>query len=204
MIDQFAVVGDIHGNLPALDGLLSRITHRAEATIFVGDYINRGPDGRGVLDRLIDMRSPVIYLAGNHEIGLLRFLDGGSLQNFLQIGGAPTVRSFLPDLPARHIAAAFRERLAGQYEGFLRSLAPYHCSADLLVTHDHHRPSHVGADLFHVFGHTLQRSGRPIVTRHHAAIDTGCGSVHNGRLTCLLWPSLEIVQVDHGGQPVTD
>jgi len=204
MSDRFAVVGDIHGNLAALDGLLSRIATRAEVTVFVGDYINRGPDGRGVLDRLIDMRSPVIHLAGNHEIGLLRFLDGDSLQNFLQIGGAPTVRSFLPDLPARHIAAAFRKQLTGRYEGFLRSLTPYHCSADLLVTHDQHRPGDVGANLFHVYGHTVQRSARPIITRHHAAIDTGCGSVHDGRLTCLLWPSRAVIQVDHGGRPVSD
>jgi serine/threonine protein phosphatase 1 len=202
--DQFAVVGDIHGNLAALDGLLSQIAPRVESTVFVGDYINRGPNGRGVLDRLIDMRSPAIHLAGNHEAGLLRFLDGDSLQNFLQIGGAPTVRSFLPDLPARNIAAAFRKRLAGRYEGFLRSLVPYHCSADLLVTHDQHRPDAVGTDLFHVYGHTVQRSGRPIITPHYAAIDTGCGTVPDAPLTCLLWPSREIVQVDHGGQPATD
>lgn len=204
MSGRFAVVGDIHGNLTALDGLLSRLTHRAESIVFVGDYINRGPDSRGVLDRLINMSPPAIHLAGNHEIGLLRFIDGDNLQNFLQIGGAPTVRSFLPDLPARHIAAAFRERLGGQYEGFLRSLAPYHCSADLLVTHGPQRPSDVGADLFHVYGHTVQRSGRPTITRRHAAIDTGCGSVPDGRLTCLLWPSLEVVQVEEDGRPVRD
>jgi serine/threonine protein phosphatase 1 len=202
--DRYAVVGDIHGNLTALDGLLSRIANRAETTVFVGDYINRGSDGRGVLDRLIDMSSPTIYLAGNHEVGLLRFIDGDSLQDFLQIGGAPTVRSFLPDLPPRHVAAAFRERLAGRYEDFLRSLAPYHCSVDLLVTHDQHRPDDVGADLFHVYGHTVQHNGRPTITPRHAAIDTGCGSMNDGLLTCLLWPSLEIVQVDHGGRLVTN
>lgn len=204
MSDRFAVIGDIHGNRIALDGLLPRIAKRAEAPVFVGDYINRGPDSRGVLDRLIDMSPPAIYLAGNHELELLRFIDGASLQNFLQIGGAPTIRSFLPDLPRRHIAAAFRERLAGRYEGFLRSLAPYHCSADLLITHDQHRPDNVGNDLFHVYGHTIQSSGRPAITQHHAAIDTGCGTTDGGRLTCLLWPSLEIVQVDHVGRPVID
>lgn len=204
MSDRFAVVGDIHGNRRALDGLLPRIACRAEATIFVGDYINRGPDSRGVLDRLIEISSPATYLCGNHEIGLLRFIDGGSLQDFLQIGGAPTVRSFLPDLPSRNVATAFRERLTGRYESFLRSLAPYHCSAELLVTHDQHRPGDVGENLFHVYGHIVRRSGRPAITRHHAAIDTGCGSVHDGRLTCLLWPSLTIIQVDHGGVPVSD
>ena len=63
-------IGDIHGCSAALDALLDAIRPRPEdAIVTLGDYINRGPDSRGVLDRLIKLSNQcrLIPLLGNHE-----------------------------------------------------------------------------------------------------------------------------------------
>ena len=67
-------IGDIHGCSAALDALLDAIRPRPEDTIVtLGDYIDRGPDSRGVLDRLIDLgrRCRLVPLLGNHDQMLL-------------------------------------------------------------------------------------------------------------------------------------
>ena len=76
-------VGDIHGRLDLLDEVLARVdadvaVHPASNAIrvFLGDYIDRGPDSKGVLDRLISYRmtQPTVCLMGNHEAFLGEFL----------------------------------------------------------------------------------------------------------------------------------
>ena len=72
-------IGDIHGCSAALDALLDAIRPRPEDTIVtLGDYINRGPDSRGVLDRLIDLgrRCRLVPLLGNHDQMLLEARSG--------------------------------------------------------------------------------------------------------------------------------
>ena len=79
-------VGDIHGRLDLLEDLLRRIEddagrHPSDAErtlIFLGDYIDRGPSSRGVVDRLLDdplAGFATVRLMGNHEEALLSFLD---------------------------------------------------------------------------------------------------------------------------------
>src|SRR4051812_3774703 len=76
-------VGDIHGNLEKLDALLPQLLERArpgDSLVFVGDYIDRGPDSRGVVERVIEMQEgawlgPVITLKGNHEWMFLDYLS---------------------------------------------------------------------------------------------------------------------------------
>ena len=79
-------VGDVHGRLDALQPLLVSLAKDAAESapgekpllIFLGDYVDRGPDTRGVLDRLLDRRLADAFevhaLKGNHEHALLRFL----------------------------------------------------------------------------------------------------------------------------------
>jgi serine/threonine protein phosphatase 1 len=68
------VVGDIHGNAAALQDLLSRVPPfltGGTTVVFLGDYIDRGPDSRGVVARLLAFRrghsGPMRFLKGNHE-----------------------------------------------------------------------------------------------------------------------------------------
>src|SRR5215813_4099902 len=72
-------IGDIHGNLPALDDLLNRISKEVGAedtVVFLGDYVDRGPDSKGCIERIIafqsDVKANVVALLGNHEQWLLQ------------------------------------------------------------------------------------------------------------------------------------
>ncbi|MFV0243685.1 MAG: metallophosphoesterase family protein [Qingshengfaniella sp.] len=100
-------VGDIHGRSDLLDRILNRIAEdRAENAltdsdlVFLGDYLDRGPDSRGVLTRLrrIQAEAPgrVICLTGNHERMCLSFFGDSPhrAEHWLQNGGHETVASF--------------------------------------------------------------------------------------------------------------
>lgn len=98
-------IGDIHGELALLDRLLAMIARdaaqrpdRRVVLVFLGDYIDRGPDSRGVLDRLIDGPLPdaqARFLAGNHEAAMLDFLaDPTANAHWLDFGGAEALASY--------------------------------------------------------------------------------------------------------------
>ena len=78
MSERLIAVGDIHGCKTALDRLLDSIQPAANDTIVtLGDYIDRGPDSRGVIDRLIQLGSEAHYitLMGNHEEMMLNVVQ---------------------------------------------------------------------------------------------------------------------------------
>lgn len=89
------VIGDIHGCADELDVLLRALQVEAgDAVCFLGDYIDRGPASRAVLDLLIDLSagpSHCTFLKGNHEDMFLDFvgIEGGRFGNvYLENGGA--------------------------------------------------------------------------------------------------------------------
>src|SRR3954451_6154071 len=91
-------IGDIHGCSAALDALIDAIRPRPEDVIVtLGDYINRGPDSRGVLDRLIDLghRCRLVPLLGNHDQKLLEVRSGKyPISWLLDLGGTATLDSY--------------------------------------------------------------------------------------------------------------
>src|SRR3954464_12167165 len=91
-------IGDIHGCSAALDALLAAIRPRPDDTIItLGDYINRGPDSRGVLTRLIDLgrRCRLVPLLGNHDQMLLDVRSGKyPIYWLLDMGGTATLDSY--------------------------------------------------------------------------------------------------------------
>lgn len=120
--DRVYAVGDIHGRLDLLDPLLSSIAsdiaaHPGEQAelIFLGDFIDRGPESKAVIDRLAagDLPAPATFLMGNHEEMLLSFLERPEdASQWLLNGGEETLRSYgmVPEDLARHPEAA-RDRL---------------------------------------------------------------------------------------------
>ncbi|MDH5657636.1 MAG: metallophosphoesterase, partial [Spirochaetia bacterium] len=66
------IIGDIHGCLKALNSLLSKIPGD-ENLLFIGDYVDRGPDSAGVIDRIIIEKHRSVYLLGNHEEMMLDY-----------------------------------------------------------------------------------------------------------------------------------
>ena len=100
-------VGDIHGRLDLLQPLLEDIERDARAAgnvhapvvIFLGDYVDRGPASRGVVDRLLTLRAQgsfdVRFLKGNHEDALLRFLDAPETgPRWIEFGAGATLISY--------------------------------------------------------------------------------------------------------------
>jgi len=140
-----AIVGDIHGRADLLDAILRKISKEADAAtlVFVGDYVDRGPDSRKVLEMLRALPDAVC-LQGNHEVMLLEFLDdpierGG---RWLRNGGVQTLNSFgislSEDSGFEAITAAsqaLRLAVADGGENWLRALPLRWQSGNLLATH---------------------------------------------------------------------
>ncbi len=96
-------VGDLHGRLDLLKSAVEAIAEHAKKTefrvVFLGDYVDRGPDSRRVIELLMGLQRiwPVICLKGNHEDLMLKAVverADGALQLWLENGGAETLRSY--------------------------------------------------------------------------------------------------------------
>ena len=104
-------IGDIHGCSKALDELVRLIAPvPTDTLVFLGDYIDRGPDSRGVVDRILALEKQcnVIALRGNHEEMLLAgYHDPKSSHAafWRSNGGEQTIQSYgsVDQIPAEHI-----------------------------------------------------------------------------------------------------
>jgi len=93
-------IGDVHGCAEELRALIQKLPLRRDSlVVFLGDYIDRGPDSRGVVDTILDLQQycRVICLLGNHELMLREFLDGSDsrrVARFIYNGGSATLASY--------------------------------------------------------------------------------------------------------------
>jgi serine/threonine protein phosphatase 1 len=154
-------VGDIHGRLDLLRELMAMIRTDADATaggrrpglVFIGDYVDRGPEAAGVIDTILALRDEgrfeVRTLKGNHEAQLLAFLeDAREGPAWMEFGGADTLLSYgvtpppgRSDLQAwertRH---AFAAALPPSHEAFLAGLELALVCGDYVFVHAGVRP----------------------------------------------------------------
>jgi serine/threonine protein phosphatase 1 len=206
------VVGDIHGCVDELNYLLDAIGPGPDDTIcFLGDYVDRGPSAKGVIERLIRLRSEgprCIFLKGNHEDMFLAYLGypGHYADAFLFNGGETTITSYGIQ-GSRGQAAA--ERLPPAHLDFLVRLESQARLGDYLCVHAGVRPSQPlteqsDEDLFWIredfilsehpfpvtvlFGHTPQRE---VLLHLPFKIGLDTGLVYWNKLSCL-----ELVQGD--------
>ena len=95
---RYIAITDIHGELKKLESVLEQIDARADDVfMFMGDYIDRGPDSKGVVDRIIRQAetNKCIYLMGSHEYALLHSpSDDYYRYLFDNYGGPATIRSY--------------------------------------------------------------------------------------------------------------
>jgi serine/threonine protein phosphatase 1 len=222
MSGRLLVVGDIHGCLHELDVLLSGLHLAAGDTIvFLGDYVDRGPQVRGVVDRLLvlaaDPTIRSVFLRGNHEDMLLGYLgrDGHYGEAFLANGGDATLRSY--GVVGRPNPSRFEAALPPQHLAFLAATDLLYAEGDYVMAHAGIRPDHpldqqLPTDLLWirdefiaqphglgktvVFGHTPIREVL-VDLPHKVGIDTGC--VYGGMLTALELPHMIAHAVRHGG-----
>lgn len=102
-------IGDVHGCSQALRAVLDEIEPQAEdRLVMLGDYVDRGPDSRGVIDMLLELRGQceLVTLLGNHELMMYGALvDEDRLRFWLNYGGRQTLASYggaLEEIPASH------------------------------------------------------------------------------------------------------
>jgi serine/threonine protein phosphatase 1 len=95
---RLLAVGDIHGCRDLLQQLMQQVAPSAEdQVVFLGDYIDRGPDSRGVIDYLLEFRQrwpQTVFLKGNHEAMFLDFLAGHERLRYLLNGGEATLSGY--------------------------------------------------------------------------------------------------------------
>lgn len=213
------VIGDIHGRLDLLDRLIDEIERDAEErgasslTVTLGDYIDRGPDSRGVLDRLLSNPFPGDYVAlkGNHEVLLETFLEDSAIgAHWRQLGGLETLRSFGVSIAATMVGKNYEEAaeqlrvaLSPAHTKFLASLKTsltvgryFLCHAGIRpgIALERQRPQ----DLMWIRGEFLRSrldfgkivvhghtpTAEPEVLPNRINIDTGAFAT--GRLTCVV------------------
>lgn len=197
MSASIAFVGDVHGNLDALQGMSSQPElSDASQVVYMGDYLNKGPDSAAVVEQLIEYSASgrVLLLRGNHESALLDALDTRSLTAFLKMGGAATIRSYVRRPVGADVLKDFEEHLPEAHIDFLRSMGDSFETDDLIARHI---PGEADGQRFAVSAH-VNVGPFPRIGSESAQIDTGCGT-RDGRLTAFFWPSRGFVQVDNTG-----
>lgn len=201
-------IGDIHGRSDLLDDLAQRIEEdKASAsglaiTVFLGDYVDRGPDSSGVIDRLAERDFPTEFIAlrGNHEDVMLKFLtDATVLENWRNFGGLETLHSYGVDVqPAmrgvgyEHIRRSLIERMPASHKRFLLETTMSAAFGDYFFCHAGARPGvpldqQTTRDLLWIRGEFLDFQGswdkvvvhghtpvaEPELLRNRINIDTG-------------------------------
>lgn len=212
-LERRFIIGDIHGCLEILERLMDEIDWHPDrdGLIFLGDYIDRGEDPKGVVDLILEISREgcsVQCLMGNHEDLFLEFLDGADPSNFILNGGISTMESYHMDggpdrarqIPPEHLT-------------FLKALQPWIELDDYYVVHAGFRPGVTLEDqslqdlvwirepfIFSphdfgkrvIFGHTPFYD--PLIMENKIGLDTG--AVYGNRLTCLELPAMKFHSVE--------
>ena len=147
-------VGDIHGRADLLAEVVARIDDdlrrrpiRYSAEVYLGDYIDRGPDSSRVIDllaiRLVENRA--VCLRGNHEAMLEAFLwDSAVLAEWLPLGARQTLASYgisgVGQQTPKILHRQFHDRFPRAHELFLQCLRNSYCCGDFLFVHAGIRP----------------------------------------------------------------
>ncbi len=216
-------IGDIHGRADLLAQLHRQIRGDAanapagikKTIIYLGDYVDRGLDAMGVIDLLL--AAPMddfetVYLKGNHEDALLRFLEDVSIgPNWFAIGGDATVLSYGIRIPTalssaqrlEYVWKELRARIPQNHLEFLSCLQLMHQAGDYVFVHAGIKPGvpldqQDPEDLMWIRGEFLgsrQDHGKvvvhghmpvsePDIQTHRIGIDTGAFATNV--LTCIV------------------
>ncbi len=207
-------VGDIHGESGALRDLLDKLpVQPSDLVIFLGDAINRGPDGFGCVEQIVAFdRCRKVFLQGNHEEAMLIFLEEGAVTALTGMDAQGTLASYaaagyaltpgdLSSLPESHL------RVYAQAHPWT---LPFYITDDYIFTHagwDLIRPlslqnlgelrwGKVKGFESPVWTQTVVRGHTPLPrvtfarTKHYIGVDTGSGL--GGFLSAIALPSGEV------------
>jgi Calcineurin-like phosphoesterase len=121
--ERLYVIGDIHGRSDVLDRLTVEVVRDLDAhpvasalTVTLGDYVDRGSDSRGVLDRLVRNPFPtaLVSLKGNHESLMAAFLEDPTVAGYWRrLGGLETLHSYGVPVAALMLGKDYTQAAAG-------------------------------------------------------------------------------------------
>jgi serine/threonine protein phosphatase 1 len=220
-MSEIYAIGDIHGNLDLLERLMDQLAPDLTRTqlVFMGDYIDRGPRSKGVVDYVLRLKSQapegqVICLKGNHEAMFLNFMQGQDIDLFLFNGGLHT----LEDYWGEQWEEAAELSLPPDHRQFFETLPLYYETARYIFVHGGLKPGiplteQEEEDLLWIrgdfitsmadfgkkviFGHTPFRE--PLKMANKIGIDTG--AAYGNCLTCLMLPEEKFISVSHEIDP---
>ena len=216
MSGRLIAIGDIHGCADALDSILAAVNLQVEDTLVtLGDYVDRGPDSKGVIDRLIALKSrcQLVPLIGNHEEMMLDVVrDGQPPYRWLQYGGVETLDSYR--------FAGDMDVISEEHRAFFAELLDYYETDEHFFVHANYDPELPLAEQPRqllrwqkltdstppphrngkraVVGHTHDRDGEIFDIGHLICLDTYCYG--GGWLTALDLNSGEIWQSNMAGE----
>lgn len=219
MSGRLIAIGDIHGYRAALETLLDEIQPDADdILVTLGDYVDRGPDSKGVIDLLIrwGRKTQLVALIGNHEEMMLNVVQGEqSHHGWLRYGGVETLESYGFDGDLSFLPAEHRE--------FFDSLGDFFVHDDYFFTHAAYDPQleldqqpiellrwhslRAGIPDPHfsgktaVVGHTASDDGSILDVGHLICLDTNCYG--GGFLTAMEFPSKQVWQSKPDGRLVS-
>jgi len=222
--------GDIHGCPDELGAMLKAIDlGSGDTAIFIGDYVDRGPSARDVIDILIDLKANhpgSVFLKGNHEDMMLAYLGlpGHYGESFLFNGGLATLQSYdidEIDVVGETAGDEIMGRLPASHLDFLQNLETSHLRPPYLFVHAGVHPLRELEDqddedmlwirqefianphgLGHtvIFGHTPVRDVL-IDLPYKIGLDTGL--VYGGKLSCVEFTESRCFQVGRGSHKVS-
>ena len=187
MSERIIAIGDVHGCCTALTELLAALKPaKDDAVVMLGDLVNRGPDSKGVVDRLIKLEAEcrLITIMGNHDEIFLHSLEQAALDaSKVSSGTGPTLASYggsVLNVPASHLD--YFRRMVTHWE--TDDYIFVHATVDPEVPLSEHaspllrwsryeasQPRHCSGKVV-ICGHTQQRSGYPGMSEHLICLDT--------------------------------
>jgi serine/threonine protein phosphatase 1 len=215
-------IGDIHGCSQALAALIQAIRPEpGDVIVTLGDYVNRGPDTRGVIDQMLALENhcQLVPLLGNHDQMLLDARAGRpqAFAIWLRMGGHATLLSY--DAPPGATFAAELVRVPPEHLAFLERCRPFHETETQIFVHAKYSPElpmdrqpdwllrwetlrdgipgpHTSGKAV-IVGHSAQKSGEVLDLGHLTCIDTYCYG--GGWLTALEIQSRQVWQASQEG-----
>ena len=210
-------IGDIHGCLTALESIFNQGQIKKDDTVvFLGDYIDRGPNSKGVFDWLLEnsRQYDFKFILGNHDITMLTAkTDPDRLAEWLQFGAVETLKSY----NIEENDTLWADKIDEAHWVFLKSCLPYLEIGKFIFVHagleagkelsqqdEHHllwqkyeTPEMYTAEKTVICGHTARKNGQIADFGHTICIDT---YAYGGMwLTCLNVETGNFIKANNNG-----
>jgi serine/threonine protein phosphatase 1 len=213
--DAYIAIGDIHGCAKTLSVLLDQLSAEfadKREYVFLGDYVDRGPFSKEVIDILIEFQKSYTchFIRGNHDQMFLTYYQDTKYYEYLNYGGAHTLESYYASssdkkVPYSHLRFLVSTKLFYEVNDYVfvhgglpptmtiaEALAETEIYSSFLWQREHLETEQNNWEKTVVFGHTPVRE--PIQRNNMIGIDTGCVYKQFGKLTALILPEIEFIQ----------